>query len=324
MTVPTVKTSTNRSGSTCSLPVLDRRGFLKLAGAAGVVGAAASTAGAESVSRVSDDWLGMLTDLTLCVGCRRCEWACKEANGLPNRVPLEACEDASATDGPRRPDAENFTVVSRYDAPDADPVFVKRQCMHCFEPACASACLVAAFRKTPEGPVLYDESVCIGCRYCMVACPFGMPAYTYDNPTSPAVRKCTMCFDRIAHDGGKPACAEICPVEAITFGRRSELLALAHKRIGRDPDRYVNHVYGEHEAGGTGWLYLSGRPFEELGFPSNVGTAPYPELTKGFLSAVPLVLTIWPALLMGAYAFTRHREELALDESGAGRNEDHE
>jgi ferredoxin len=186
--------------------------------------------------------------------------------------------------------------------------------MHCFEPACASACLVAAFRKTPQGPVVYDESVCIGCRYCMIACPFGLPAYTYDNPTSPVVRKCTMCFERIAREGGRPACAEICPVEAITFGRRSELLEIARERIARDPDRYVDHVYGEREAGGTCWLYISGVPFEQVGFPANVGTTPYPELTKGFLSAVPLVLTIWPALLMGAHAFTRHRDALLQQE----------
>ena len=183
--------------------------------------------------------------------------------------------------------------------------------MHCFEPACASACLVAAFRKTPEGPVLYDESVCLGCRYCMMACPFNMPAYTYDEPFSPVVKKCTMCFERIKEEGGVPACAAMCPVEAITFGKRSDLVALARKKIKAHPDKYVDHIYGEREAGGTCWLYIADRPFEELGFRADVGTVAYPELTKGFLSAVPLVLTIWPALLMGAYAFTKRREELA-------------
>jgi Fe-S-cluster-containing dehydrogenase component len=290
---------------------LPRRDFLRLAGAAGLAAAApAATAAAEPVDRVSDDWMGVLTDLTVCVGCRKCEWACKRANGLPGPRDLDAYEDESVFDTRRRTDRDNFTVVNRHESPGGDPVHVKTQCMHCFEPACASACLVGAFRKTPQGPVLYDESVCIGCRYCMMACPFGMPAYSYDDALTPAVRKCSMCFDRIAKEGGLPACAEVCPVEAITFGRRRDLLALARRRIADHPDRYVDHVYGEHEAGGTCWLYIAGRPFEELGFRTDVGATPYPELTKGFLSAVPLVLTIWPALLMGAYAFTRHRERL--------------
>jgi Fe-S-cluster-containing dehydrogenase component len=286
--------------------------------------AGAWTADRKPERRVSDEWMGMLIDLTLCVGCRKCEWACKRANDLPGQQPLSAFEDESVFEQRRRPDAENVTVVNRHPpaAPGGLPVHVKRQCMHCFEPACASACLVGAFRKTPEGPVIYDDSVCIGCRYCMMACPFGAPAYTYDEPAAPVVRKCTMCFERIAEQGGRPACAEICPVEAITFGRRCDLLALARSRIARDPERYVDHIYGEHEAGGTCVLYIADRPFEELGFPPDVGTTPYPELTKGFLSAVPLVLTIWPALLMGAYAFTKHREQHAGTGEPAGATAD--
>ena len=293
---------------------VSRRDFMRLAGAAGVASITeTSTAHAEPVSRVSDDWMGMLTDLTLCVGCRKCEWACKDANGLPGQRPIDTYDDNSVFERTRRTDARNLTVVNRY--PPArqgdEPVYVKNQCMHCFEPACASACLVAAFRKTPEGPVVYDESVCIGCRYCMVACPFEIPAYTYDNPFSPAVKKCTMCFERTTQEGGMPACAAMCPVEAITYGKRSELLALARSKIASKPEKYVDHIYGEHEAGGTCWLYVAGKPFEELGFRTDIGSIPYSELTKGFLSAVPLVLTISPALLMGAYAFTKRREELA-------------
>lgn len=293
---------------------VNRRDFLKLAGAAAMAGVAApSTANAEAASRVSDDWMGMLTDLTLCVGCRKCEWACRQANGLGDPQPIDDYDDKSVFEHKRRTNGVNLTVVNRYDStePDKNPVYVKTQCMHCFEPACASACLVGAYRKTKEGPVVYDDSTCIGCRYCLVACPFEMPAYTYDNPTSPVVRKCMMCFERIAGGKGAPACAAICPVEAIAFGKRSDLLALARSKIAKNPQRYVNHIYGEKEAGGTCWLYIAGRPFEELGFRTDVGTEPYPELTKGFLSAVPFIQTIWPALLMGAYAFTQRREELA-------------
>ena len=137
-----------------------------------------------------------------------------------------------------------------------------------------------------------------------------MPAYTYDEPLKPVVCKCTMCFERTGQSG-VPACAQICPVEAITFGKRSELLALARERIERHPERYVNHIYGEQEVGGTGWLYLSPRPFEEVGLRTDLGTTAYPELTRGFLSLVPLVVTIWPAALLGAHALTRHRAQFA-------------
>lgn len=291
----------------------NRRGFLKIAGGAGLAAATGTqVALAEPVDRVSDDWMGMLTDLTLCVGCRKCEWACKDANNLPNQRPIEEFEDTSVLTERRRTDAENYTVVNRYPANgDGDkPIDVKIQCMHCFEPACASACLVAAFHKTPEGPVVYNEDVCIGCRYCMIACPFGIPAYTFDDPYTPAIKKCTMCFDKITQEGGIPACAKICPEEAITFGKRKDLLALAREKITHNPGKYVNHIYGETEVGGTCWLYISPKPFEELGFRSNLGATPFPQLTKGFLSSVPLVLTIWPALLMGAFAFTKRRDEL--------------
>jgi Fe-S-cluster-containing dehydrogenase component len=293
---------------------VNRRDFLKLAGAAGMAGLAPSAAAASGpAQRVSDDWMGMLTDLTLCVGCRKCEWACKRANGLGEPQPIEAYDDQSVFEQKRRTSGLSLTVVNRYDPAHAGekPTYVKKQCMHCFEPACASACPAAAYHKSKRGPVLYDPSVCIGCRYCMVACPFGIPAYTYDSATSPEIRKCMMCFERIANENGVPACAEMCPVEAITFGKRSELLALARRKIAADPTRYVEHIYGEHEAGGTCWLYIAGRPFEELGFRDDVGTQPYPELTKGFLSTAPVVQTIWPVILMGAYAFSKRREELA-------------
>jgi len=291
----------------------DRRSFLKIAAAAGATAAARTAAdAAPRSSRVSREWDGMLVDLTLCVGCRECEWACNDANGLPNQ-PLEAFEDKSVFEESRRTTANQFTVVNRFPPaqPGQEPIYVKRQCMHCNEPACASACLVAAFRKADRGPVLYNESVCIGCRYCMIACPFSVPTYTYDDAFTPAVRKCTMCHERVTERGEVPACAKICPREAITFGKREDLIVLARERIMRNPDKYVNHIYGEHEAGGTSWLYLAPRPFDELGFRSDLDDRPYPEYTKGFLSAVPLVLTLWPALLIGSHAFSKRRALLA-------------
>ncbi|MCK6456340.1 MAG: 4Fe-4S dicluster domain-containing protein [Phycisphaerae bacterium] len=298
---------------------LNRRQFLKCMGLAGVsTGAAASTAEASTAPHAGNDWHAMLTDLTLCVGCRKCEWACRKANGPTDPGPIDAYDDPSVFEQRRRTNSISLTVVNRVGPTrdDEKPTFVKSQCMHCCEPACASACLVGAYRKSKLGPVIYDESVCIGCRYCMVACPFDMPAFSYNSPTRPAIHKCTMCFERLAKGDGAPACASICPVEAITFGKRSELLALARRKIAAEPKRYVNHIFGEYEAGGTCWLYIAGRPFEELGFPANVGTRPYPELTKGLLSAVPFIQVIWPAVLMGAYAFS-HRRETATSANDA-------
>jgi len=296
---------------------ISRRKFLKYAGATAAVTSLAAT---PRVSEASDriegnpDRVGVLTDTTLCIGlnCRRCEIACAKENGLP---PIKKPpEDESVFNEVRRTHADQFTVVNRFpnpEKPDGHPVYVKRQCMHCDEPACASACLVSAFTKTPEGPVVYNPDVCIGCRYCMMACPFNIPAYEYDSALHPRVRKCTMCYETRTSKGQRPACVQACPNEVLTFGKRSELIDFAHEKIRSNPDRYINHVYGENDVGGTGWLYLAGVPYEALDMRTDLGTTPYPELTRGFLSAVPVVLTMWPVLFGGIYLFSRRRDQLS-------------
>jgi len=298
---------------------INRRDFLK--GAAVVGGSVVVGSLIDNPRKVfaaqnlpgQPDRFGMLTDLTRCIGCRRCEAGCNEWNNLP--TPEIPFEDQSVFAEKRRPDAQAYTVVNRYQDPEwAKPVYRKVQCNHCAEPACASACLVKALNKSQEGPVTYDEGLCIGCRYCMTACPFYIPAFEYSDARSPAIQKCTMCDDRIG-EGLIPACAEACPVEAITFGKRSELIKLARDRIKTDPDKYIDHIYGEHEVGGTDWLYISGVPFEQLDFPTNLGTTPLPEFTKEFLAAVPLVLVVWPALLGGFYVWTKRRERIAQAEA---------
>jgi Fe-S-cluster-containing dehydrogenase component len=278
------------------------------ASGASLVGKSQLAKGVEDFTGYPDRF-GVLSDLTRCVGCRTCEAACNEVNQLPPpKIPFE---DQSVFENIRRTDTNAYTVVNRYPNPKQGglPIYVKHQCRHCDEPACASACLVRAFTKTPEGAVSYNKGVCIGCRYCMTACPFYVPAYEYNDPFSPEIRKCTMCYDTRISKGGIPACVEACPMEAMTFGKRSDLIKLARKRIMEHPDRYIDHIYGEHEVGGTDWLYISGVPFEQLGFATDLGTKPYPELTRGFLSMVPAVLVIWPALLGGIYMFTQHREQ---------------
>jgi Fe-S-cluster-containing dehydrogenase component len=296
---------------------INRRGFLKIIGAAGAGGfmGGSQKVLAQEYFPGHPDRFGVLTDLTRCVGCRTCEAACNQINNLPKpEIPFD---DTSVFEEKREADAKYYTYVNRYDnlKGEGESVYRKVQCNHCDEPACASACLVRAIEKTPEGPVVWNEKLCIGCRYCMTACPFYVPAFEYSDPLSPNIVKCTMCYDTRVSKGDVPACVEACPMEAMTFGKRSDVIKAARQRIRKGPDRYIEHIFGEHEIGGTSWLYISGVPFEQLGFPTHLGNKPCPEFTRGFLSMVPAVLVIWPALLWGFYRFSQHREQAAEDEN---------
>ncbi len=297
---------------------LSRRGFLRVAGLTGTTAlglaatqARASSGHSKSLDAKGEDECSVLVDTTLCAGCRACEAACSEANGLP--APGESDLEVGVL---RETKPEKFTVVNAFGplGHDGEDRFAKRQCMHCLEPACASVCMVRALDKTPEGPVVYHGDRCLGCRYCMVACPFEVPKYQYD-ALAPLVRKCTFCAARQA-EGKKPACASVCPTGALTFGKRGPLLELAKGRIYRNPEKYVHHVYGEHEAGGTDWLYITDVPFEKLAMKT-VRDEAYPDKLTGALSAPPFVMTLWPPLLMGLYAFSKRRDQ-AAKENGNG------
>ncbi|MEJ2484088.1 MAG: 4Fe-4S dicluster domain-containing protein, partial [Gemmatimonadota bacterium] len=256
-----------------------------------------NTGSAVSPGRGGDS-MAILIDTTKCLGCRMCELACARENGLPEP---EAKVDFSVT---RKTSPTQLTVVNRYET-SKGTVSVKRQCMHCLTPACTSACLTKALAKSEAGPVVWREDKCMGCRYCMISCPFDVPKFEYDNP-NPAIRKCQMCASRLV-EGQKPACVENCPAGALSFGSRREMLDEAHRRIATEPDKYVHHIYGEDEAGGTSWLYLSAVPFEEIGFPTEIGSEAYPVLTKEFLYAVPFLLTIFPPLLLAVSEATKAR-----------------
>lgn len=286
-------------------------GFLCTAG----LTSKAKTAGAREFEG-SPGCYGVLYDLTACVGCRSCEEACNAEHKLP--PPKTPFDDASVFDHMRRPTVEAYTVVNRFPNPKdpSKPLYRKIQCNHCNEPACASACPVHAYTKLPEGPVTYDVNLCFGCRYCMIACPYYVPAYDYNSALEPRISKCTMCAHRVKQ--GRPtACAEACPTGALTFGRRRDLIKLARERIRKNPETYVDHIFGETEAGGSSWLYISGVPFEHYGFPVNIQKAPILENTKGFLASVPLVFTIWPAFFGMLYWATQHR-------NGANDHANHE
>jgi Fe-S-cluster-containing dehydrogenase component len=264
---------------------ISRRHFLGAAG--GLIGEAViggfKNSFATRKPKNPSDAYGCVVDLTACVGCRTCEEACNRVNGLP--PPGEGLGDRTVFDRKRRPESGAFTVVNRYYTGRVDeqneliPTYVKVQCMHCQDPACASACITGALSKKDQGPVSYDKSRCVGCRYCMVACPFQIPAYEYFDPWTPRLRKCTFCYDRISQEGGKPGCAAACPMEAITYGKRKDILQVAHHKIKNNPTRYINKIYGEYEVGGTCWMYISKDPFEKLDFLS-LPNYPMPHLPE--------------------------------------------
>jgi Fe-S-cluster-containing dehydrogenase component len=266
---------------------LTRRTFLKstLAIGAGFAGLPASRAQAGPRNILSPDRMGVLVDTTVCIGCRSCEWACKKAHDLPT-PPLEAYEDRSVFARMRRPDDKALTVVNRYGNPKNPelPTWVKVQCMHCDQPACVSACIVGALSQEEDGAVIWDTAKCIGCRYCMIACPFQIPAFEYHKALDPKIRKCDFCFER-RKIGRLPACVEICPMEVMAFGPREELLRMARDRVKRFAQRYVDHVYGEREIGGTAWLYLAGRQFQDLQFPK-LGGNPAPGVSESIQHGV--------------------------------------
>ena len=297
---------------------VSRRGFLTgLATGAGVLTAASAKASGIKQFEGYEGRFGLLHDTTLCVGCRSCEQACDEVNGHP--PPEKPIDDKSVFDEFRRVTPTQFTVVNRYKAAEGrePPVYRKQQCMHCNEPCCASVCLVHAFTKTPEGPVLYNPDVCLGCRYCVMACPYNALSYEYDHALDPKVMRCTMCYPRIK-EGKHPGCADACPTGAILYGERKDLIEIARERIAKHPDRYIDHVFGEHEFAGTSWLVLAGVPFKDLGLHEGVTHESLPSIGTAYLSVVPLVVTIYPGLLMAFYAFSRRKDRLAhedLDEA---------
>ena len=287
---------------------MNRRIFVKTLGAAGIT---CETALSAPKRLPSADRMGVLVDTTVCIGCRKCEWACKKEHGFVT-PPIQSFEDRSVFEKKRRPDTQSLTVVNQYSQADAavSPTTVKVQCMHCDYPACVSACIVGAFTKTDLGPVLWDTGKCIGCRYCMVACPFQMPSFEYSNALSPAVVKCDFCSHRLTR-GQPPACVEVCPVEALTFGRRSELITAGREKIRRDPDRYGTLIYGEVEGGGTSFLYLASRDFASLDFPK-LEASPMPGTSESiqhgiFAYFVPPVMLY--ALLGALMWITKRKHE---------------
>lgn len=284
-----------------------------------------------------------LIDITKCIGCRACQVACKQWNERDGEQ--TELQDYMGFQNPATLSAKTYTLITFHELVNENApgglnyLFTMRRCLHCLDPACASACPTTALAAQPDGPVSYDANKCIGCRYCVWACPWSVPTAEWDS-LAPKIQKCTHCADRanqpppVNRNGVAlteaeekqyrenvvvPACVKACPAEALSFGERKEMLQEARNRISSRPEKYVDHIYGEKEAGGTSVLYLSSVPFEKLGFPA-VGDTAYPNYSKVALGAVPPAVLALGALLGSAFAFFRRRVS-AVAASDAGHVE---
>lgn len=251
---------------------------------------------------------GVLVDITKCTGCGKCVIACKIRNGQDFRLDeTSRGENAILND-------TNWTVISSQRAMHEGATkrrSVKLQCFHCIDPACASACMSKAIIKTAQGSVVYDPKLCVGCRYCMLACPFSIPKYEWDK-VLPSITKCDFCYTETAN-GNKPACVDVCPPVALVFGEREELLKIAKERLAQK-DKYIKHIFGETEAGGTQWLYITDVPFNLLGFKDNIKEVPLPYYTDRFMKYTPTIFLVGGLFFSLLSFYTKRCQEVALAE----------
>jgi formate dehydrogenase iron-sulfur subunit len=255
----------------------------------------------------------ILTDVTKCIGCEQCVVACRKINGLTG--PEAPPRPGSTPDGLS---ADRWTTVIR----EPDNHFVRKQCRHCLEPACVSVCPVGALRKTPEGPVVYDKSVCMGCRYCMLGCPYGIPHYEWAS-ANPSVRKCILCYPHLeAGRVTEPACVTACPTRATIFGTREQMLEEARGRLRAEPSKYVQKVWGETEVGGTSVLYVSDISLDFLAWNRGrqLSDAPLPALTWAALKPVPFEFVGMGAAMGSVYWIIERRRKLMGKQPAEGDN----
>jgi formate dehydrogenase iron-sulfur subunit len=287
------------------MPKISRRTALKLAAAGAATAAAPAPAEARLARAPDPEDYALLVDVTRCIGCRACQTRCKEANG---KTPDST--QAALYDAPIDLNANTLTIIRHWTGERNEEGFVKAQCMHCVHPACVSVCMLGALHKGEHGVVEYDADKCVGCRYCQVACPFNVPKFEWAKAT-PRIVKCELCRHRYK-DGKGPACAEVCPRDAVTSGKRGALLAEARRRMAARPDAYQPKIFGEADGGGTNVLYLSPVPFQTLGLPA-LGKEPAPALAENIQHGIYQGF-VAPVALLGALTFVTWRNRRSSGE----------
>jgi Fe-S-cluster-containing dehydrogenase component len=269
--------------------VMDRRSFLKAAAGGTLAATCTAPVAARDQREMPEGAVGLLFDGTLCIGCRACMAACKEHNDMPPE--RNEIEGGNYWDAPLDLSGRTINIIKAYVGGDSEAkdtvegyAFTKLSCFHCVDASCVSCCPVSAMTKDPvTGIVSHSKDACIGCRYCVAACPFGIPRFTYDE-TFPHISKCQLCKHRMA-EGKYAACAEVCPTGATLYGPVRELRKEIARRKALTPGteaefprgrigstdtyvatvgKYIDHVWGEHEIGGTQVLHLSAVPFDKL------------------------------------------------------------
>lgn len=264
-----------------------------------------------SKSKMTEKSQGVLVDITKCIGCDACSVACK----MWNENEFENTRSHVQGRETKNLDYKNWTNITlhRINQEDNSEVwrYSKFQCLHCDEPACVASCFATALKKSESGAVVFYPNKCVGCRYCMLACPFDIIKYEWEK-TFPIIAKCHLCHTRLAKDQA-PACVGACPTGVMTVGKKYELLELAKETIANDSN-YVQHIYGENEAGGTGWMYISDTPFEQLGFNTDVTTRPLPEYSYEYFQKYTTGVMIgWGTLLTALYLFNQRRSTIAKE-----------
>jgi Fe-S-cluster-containing dehydrogenase component len=313
----------------------DRRSLLKtlaVGGIAATAGAVPATARERKVAPPGA--MGMLYDATLCIGCKTCVVACKEANGMP--VDPGPWQETRLYDAPLDLNAKTKNIIKLYRE-GSESSYVKQQCMHCIDPACAAACMLKALHKDEvTGVVAYNPAFCVGCRYCQMSCAFNVPKFEFTKAV-PKIVKCELCRHRVKDaaikgadgftrypKGQGPACCEVCPRGAVIYGRRDELLAEAKRRIAAWPGKYFeDRAYGEFDAGGTQVLYLSHVPFEKIGLPK-IGNGAVPEtayaVQEGIYYKLPFVAPVALYAVLAGVAYRNRRADKIGDDQGEGKS----
>ena len=278
-------------------PKFDRRRFLKLIAAAPV----AAALGSFKVADADTLRYGMLADSIRCIGCKRCMSACKRWNNL--RVE----RDELVTDRQTHLTANNWKIINlRADTKNrAQRHYVQWSCQHCIEPACVGVCPVTAIKKLSHGPVVINEKKCIGCRYCFQACPWKVPQFDFEKRVT---RKCHLCYNRTLLNHQKPACVAACPVGALAFDYKHQIIQEAHRRVERL--KTPSYIMGLTEAGGTDLITILPAEPKDLGLIAAPKKVINHNLDKIRITASGILAASVIAGVMYFYAqMTRDRDE---------------